>query len=176
MDIDSSLFGLFHEIAADVDNVRLFNGNCFNLNNSLIGKYDGVISLQVLSWLSEWQCPMEQICKLRPRFIALSSLFYEGDIEWIINVKNYERPDESKNSDHTDAFYNIYSLPKIKRYLSEEGYDFFRFKSFEIDIDIPKPDSLDWGTYTVRTDEGKRMQMSAAMFLPWYFIYAERTK
>lgn len=47
-------------------------------------------------------------------------------------------------------------------------------EEFEIDIDLKKTDSMDMGTYTIMTAEKKRMQVSGAIMMPWYFIYAER--
>lgn len=175
LDIDENLFTIFDEETDNIRNVRLMKGDWFNIESSLVGQYDGVISLQALSWLPEWKGPMEQICKLNPRFIALSSLFYEGDIEYTVNIKNYERPDIEKGTDHTKAFYNIYSIPRIKTFLADNRYRIFYAQPFEIDVDLPKPEKRDWGTYTIKTKEGRRLQLSAAMLMPWYFIYAERT-
>lgn len=58
--------------------------------------------------------------------------------------------------------------------MEAHGYYNFYYEQFEIDIDIPKPQHKDIGTYTIRTEEGKRLQISAALMLPWYFVYAER--
>lgn len=52
------------------------------------------------------------------------------------------------------------------------GYQNFEYMPFEIDIDIPKTDSMDIGTYTVKTVEGKRIQISAGLMMPRYFVVA----
>lgn len=44
-----------------------------------------------------------------------------------------------------------------KKHFEALGYKKFSFVPFEIDIDLPKPDSLALGTYTVKTEEGKRL-------------------
>lgn len=174
VDINDELFKMFHRYGADVPNVRLEEGDWFHLKEEYIGQFDGIISLQALSWLEEWKEPLYQACRLKPKWIALSSLFYEGDMDYIIKCYNYERPDKEKGLDYTQAYYNIYSLPKIKSFLSEMGYGIFRYEAFEIEIDLPKPDHKDWGTYTVLTLDGRRLQISAAMLMPWYFVFAQK--
>ena len=41
---------------------------------------------------------------------------------------------------------------------------------FEIDIDLPKPKKPKFGTYTIRTENGKRIQVSGYILMPWYNI------
>ena len=48
----------------------------------------------------------------------------------------------------------------------------FEYIPFMIDIDLPKTDNMDIGTYTVKTVEGDRIQISAGMMMPWYFAVA----
>ena len=45
---------------------------------------------------------------------------------------------------------------------------------FEIDIDLPQTDNIDIGTYTVKLENKKRIQISAALMMPWYFIVASK--
>ena len=90
--------------------------------------------------------------------------FIESDIENIVKSYNYERAD--KNGKPEIAFYNVYSIPKMKRFLSENGYKIFHFEQFDIDIDLPKPNRFDWATYTIKDESGKRYQISASMLMP----------
>lgn len=39
---------------------------------------------------------------------------------------------------------------------------------------LKKPDNMDIGTYTIMTLEKRRLQISGALMMPWYFIYVER--
>ena len=32
------------------------------------------------------------------------------------------------------------------------------------------------GTYTIKTEDGNRLQVSGAMLMPWYFVYAAKDK
>lgn len=31
---------------------------------------------------------------------------------------------------------------------------------------------MDIGTYTIKTEEGKRLQISVGLMMPWYFVVA----
>ena len=52
-------------------------------------------------------------------------------------------------------YYNIYSLKRVQKCFEKLGYNHFDFIPFNIDIDIPKTDSMDIGTYTIKTEDGK---------------------
>lgn len=151
-------------------NACLEYGDWYHLDKKYINQFEGIISLQTLSWLPEYKEPIKKACELQPRWIAMSSLFYEGKINYTISLENYERPLIDKP--YTKHYYNIYAIPLIKELFSRLGYNKFYYKPFEIDIDIEKPNDYDIGTYTVTTKEEKRLQVSGAMLLPWYFILA----
>lgn len=174
IDIDDTAFRLLREYVDEevCKRVTLEKGDWYNLNKNFVDFFDGVISLQALSWLDDWKEPMGKIIELRPKYIALSSLFYEGKIEFQVKATDYERSDE--NDDHDEQFRNIYSLPIIKQYLNNNGYTIFDAQPFEIDIDIPKPNHFDFETYTIKTSEDRRLQISAGMLMPWFFIYAQK--
>lgn len=157
VDLIGESFSLFDKyIDSDLkDRVTLETGDWYHLDKKYIGEFDGVISVQSLSWLENWKVPLEKIIELNPKWMAFSSLFYEGKIELQIKAMDYERCDEI--GDHEETFYNIYSIPIIKDFLAEKGYSVFAYEPFEIDIDLPKPKHNDFETYTIKTEEGKRL-------------------
>jgi trans-aconitate methyltransferase len=129
---------------------------------------DGVISLQAFSWMPEIEGPLGQICsKIKPRWIAFSSLFYEGDISCHIVVDEPRRPRQS--------YYNIYSIPRTVACMKMHGYKAARIKPYEIDVDLPKPDNPDlMKTWTLPDEDGRRLQISGPLLLPWYFMCFEK--
>lgn len=74
--------------------------------------------------------------KLKPKWIALSSLFYEGDITATVII------DEHKGN--RKSHYNVYSIPKLDRLSREFGYAITKVKKFFIDVDLPMPSDLDF--------------------------------
>ena len=94
--------------------ITLKTGDWYNLDSGLIGKFDGVISLETLSWLEDWKRPIDAIIELNPEWMAFSSLFYEGRVNYSIRIEDYEITNSKDGFDV--ANYNIYSIPLIKDY------------------------------------------------------------
>jgi hypothetical protein len=128
---------------------------------------DGVTAMQALHTLPNPQLPLHQIAtRIRPQWMAFSTLIYEGNINCKIVVSEPQRPRES--------YYNIYGLPSLAVVMNMEGYQLSKYKKFNIDIDLPKPNNPDlMGTYTLNTENGK-LQCSGPLVLPWGFVMFER--
>lgn len=154
-----------------IKNLTFKKGDWFNLE--LEGSFDGCISLQTLSWLPEYQAPLEAIFfKIKPQWIAISSLFYEGDITCKVEVEEHKR--------NRKTFYNTYSLPAIRRFCNINGYTLKKAKPFMIKTDIVKPNDIDYmGTYTERVvnenkNQFKRLQISGPLLMNWYMLLIEK--
>lgn len=154
-------------------NMRLKKGDWFCLNPKYKDNFKGVISSQVLSWLPEYEKPLEEICKkVNPVWIAISSLFWEGNIDYIVQLKNYN--DCTKDQQYSMVNYNIYSVSKIFELLKKHGYNKLVYKPFEIDMDIPVKDSGKLQYYTIKTENGKRLAFNTCLYQPEGFIFASR--
>jgi ubiquinone/menaquinone biosynthesis C-methylase UbiE len=159
-------------------NSRVFNltnlefevGDWFNLDKKWEG-VDGVISLQTLSWLSEIKNPMIQIFDVvKPGWIGLMSLFYEGDISCRIEVFEHSRS--------RMTFYNVYSLKELNRLAIQYGYNITKYDRFNIEIDIPKPSNIDlMSTFTLKVEhslDDERLQISGPLLMNWYFVLLKK--
>lgn len=155
----------------NLKNCKLEIGDLYALDKKYKGEVEGVISLQTLSWLPSYELPVEEMIKLKPKWIALSSLFYDGLIECEIKVRDHTG---FKNKKYKEVFYNVYSLKLIEGLFRKKGYKKFKYIPFEIDVDIEKNKDGRMGTYTVKTKNGSRMQISGPLLMNWYFIIAER--
>ena len=136
-------------------------------------EFDGVMSLQTLSWLPECAGPLTQIFeKVAPRWIALTSLFYEGDISARTEVCENRRDGGAGRR----AFYNTYALPEISRLCQQHGYRLSRVEDFEIDIDLEKPADPDFmATYTEQlARDGSRIQISGPVLMNWKTLLIEK--
>lgn len=170
IDINAQLFKLYE---GEKNNINFEKADCFNLDEKYINKFKGVISLQTLSWLPEYKRPLEQICKLNPEWIAISSLFYDGRINYTIKLENYERP--TKKELYSKVNYNIYSVPIIQDMLRQYGYAYFNYEPFEMDMDIDRPTHNDLGYYTIKTEENKRLSFNTCLYQPEGFIFAKKS-
>lgn len=171
-DIVQELLDIGKRIAHEQNqkNINFEHIDWFNLDQR--HDIDGVISLQTLSWLPDFQSPLKEIFeKLSPRWIAITSLFYDGDITSTVNVTEHKRKKAT--------FYNTYSLPAIARYCDEFNYKISAIEDFNIDIDLEKPTNLDQLlTYTQRietnNDEIKRIQISGPLLMNWKMLLIEK--
>ena len=97
----------------------------------------------------------------------VSSLFTDFDVEVRTEAFDLTTPD-------LPPFYmHVFSLSRIRRLCAAQGYEEFVSQDFDMDIDLPPPESNGLGTYT-RTLDGRRLQFSGPVFLPWKFIAVRR--
>lgn len=151
-------------------NCSLYVGNWFDIDLKWKKVFKGIVCFQTLFMFPDYRDALSKLIDLQPDWIAVSSLFYEGDIEYTNKFRDYYRP--SGDRTYTDYYYNVHSIIRYRMYMEEMGYKKFEYIPFEIDIDIPKTESMDIGTYTVKTVEGKRIQISGGLMMPWYFVIA----
>jgi SAM-dependent methyltransferase len=167
LDISEQLIS--HALVHKRDNLSFMFADLENLVSA--EDVDGVVLLQVLSWLEDYCVPLAMVInRLKPRWLAFSTLLYDGNIDCRITVNEVFRPRWS--------FHNIYSLPRLNVWMKETcGYRLAKAEPFAIDIDLPKPADPDvMGTYTLELKSGGRLQCSGPLHLPWYFALYERQK
>lgn len=156
----------------NLKNCKLVKGDLYNLGSEHKGKYEGVVSYQTLSWLPDYKLPVKKMAELKANYVAITSLFYDGDINCKISVQDYTLP--IGNKPYREAFYNTYSLKLVKELFRKCGYPRFDYIPFEIDIDLSKPKTKGMGTYTETLKNGKRLQISGPLLMNWYFILARK--
>ena len=132
---------------------------------------DGILFLQTMSWLTNWRESLIQLCNLDSKWIAISSLFYEGFIEAEITIKTYPGSSEK----HTSFPYNVYSIPLVENCLRSNGFKDFIWRQFNLATPISRPDDINkMGTYSIETKDGTLLQKSGPILMPWYFLIAKR--
>jgi trans-aconitate methyltransferase len=167
LEIDEELVAISKEHITE-SNCQINFGNIYSTNNWQGGGIEGIVSFQFLSWIDGYEKAIDNMMSLNPRWIAASSLFNEGDIQYNVMTENYS------NDPVFVGRQNVYSLNRFKKFLSQRGYDEFDYMKFEIDIDLPCIDSTNPGTYTETLIDGRRLQISANFLMPWYFVFASR--
>lgn len=155
----------------NITNCELWERDFNELKKTDFRRVDGIISLQTFNILPNYYEIVQCMCRLEPNWIAFTTLGFEGLIDYEIRLHDYTK---NKDGDYTEVFYNIYSLPKMKEYFENLGYSKFDYKEFDIDIDLPQTNKMGRGTYTIKMEQGKRMQISGGLMMPWYFVFVER--
>lgn len=171
IDINKNLVDIGNKILKErgIYNCKLVEGDFFDMDISVFGKINGVVSLQTFNILPDYTEIVKCMCKLSPEWMGFSMLGFEGLIDYKIKLSDY-----TKGNGGSEVFYNIYSLPRMKEFFSCMGYSKFEYEEFVIDIDLARANPMGRGTYTVKTEQGKRMQISGGMMMPWYFVYVEK--
>lgn len=111
------------------------------------------------------------ILKHKPKHLVFNSLFYDGPLDAFIHIKDYNIEIDDNNP---DADFNIHSIPRFRNFLEKLGYKNFYFEPFDIGFNLPRPFDNGRGTYTINTEFSKYSQFSGPVYLPWYFVHAEK--
>jgi ubiquinone/menaquinone biosynthesis C-methylase UbiE len=157
----------------NTDNPQLefVEGDLMQLKAQLGGKsFDFSVCKQTLSWLPHYAEAMKQLIAVTREAIWISSLFYEGRIDFETRIREYVT---DVGREDFNAYYNVYSLPIFEEFCLANGAKRVTAQSFEIGIDLPRGDPDRMGTYTVRLENGGRLQMSGALALPWKIVTVE---
>ena len=131
-------------------------------------KFDISINWRTLSWLPHYEQMLKDLFAVTKEHIFLSSLFYDGDIDFEIKIREYKK---ETGKEHFNDYYNVYSLPRFKKFVYEElNAKNIEVYDFEIGVDISPPPIDQMGSYTLKLENGKRLQVSGAIILPWKII------
>jgi hypothetical protein len=99
-------------------------------------------------------------------WLIVSSLFTDFDIDTKIEVIDFTREDGVREPE----FFNVYSLRQSKEFCAARGFTRLISTDFEIDVDLAPPTSGGRGTYTRTLQDGRRLQFSGPVALPWKFV------
>ncbi|MBF0405902.1 MAG: class I SAM-dependent methyltransferase [Candidatus Riflebacteria bacterium] len=153
-------------------NSKLEVGDLYKENSSYLKRFDGIVSFQTLSWLPDFREPILSFSRMAKNWIAMTSLFFDGDLNCTIKVEDHNR--KQHDGKPSEYFYNVYSLNLISEHLRNCGFPKLSYCQFEIDIDLERTNPKGIGTYTEKLLNGRRIQFSGPLHLPWYFILAEK--
>ncbi|HWF89275.1 MAG TPA: class I SAM-dependent methyltransferase [Pyrinomonadaceae bacterium] len=154
---------------ADNPNVTFEAGDIYALADQFGQKsFDFSVCKQTLSWLPSYEKPVEELMSVTRRAVFISSLFYDGRIDFETRVREYTT---DAGRDGYNAFYNVYSFPVFREFCLQRGAKDVVGFNFNIDIDLPRPANPDrMGTYTVQLQSGERLQISGALLMPWKIV------
>lgn len=155
------------KLCKNKNNISFQIGDVYDLSKNLSKEFDISINWKTISWLPYYDQMLKELIHLTKNHIFISSLFYDGDIDFEIKVREFKK---ESGSEHFNSFYNVYSLPRFKEFVYGLGAKNIEVYDFDINIDIPKPPIDQMGTYTVKLDNGKRLQISGAVVMLWKVI------
>ena len=148
--------------------LKLKKGNILNIKKNYINNFELITSLGTLSWIKEYEKASLQMIKLNPKYIALSSLFWEGLLDFNIKINTLKNKSYKRKLLHY-SYYNIYSLSNFLNFFLKKGYKNIYCKKFEIKKELPNKFKDKMGTYTIKKNK-KLLQLSGPILMNWYFI------
>jgi hypothetical protein len=166
IDLDGELIGQGQE-RIDPTRFTLTQADMLNLEADFGAKrFDVSFSIMTLSWIEDYERAIEQLVATTRRYVFILNLFSESVLDALVRlVGRMARAQRGYSS-----YYNIYSLPRFEEFCSTLGAVEIVAEPFEIDIDIPRPDHCGMGTWTERTADGRRLQFSGPLAMPWWFV------
>lgn len=147
--------------------ITLMTGDMYKLAELFPGrKFDVVLCIQTLTFLPDYRAALEQLLAVTGSWLIVSSLFTDFDIDATIEVTDFTREDGVREPEH----FNVYSLAQFRAFCAARGFQTLIASDFEIDVDLAPPASGGRGTYTRRLEDGRRLQFSGPVALPWKFL------
>jgi ubiquinone/menaquinone biosynthesis C-methylase UbiE len=151
----------------DKKNLFFETGDIYKIKEKYKKNFDVTINWKTISWLPYYDQILKDLVYMTKDHIFLSSLFYEGDIDFEIKVREFKKDSGKKDF---NSFYNVYSLPQFKKFVYGLGVKNIEVYDFDIKIDIEKQSVDKMGTYTEKIENGKRLQISGAVLMSWKII------
>ena len=146
--------------------------NLFDLPNHYSSNaFDLATLIQTLGcgWFGPDEYPevLRALVQVTSRWIFLISLFTEKRMDVTAQIRDYVRFREDARETIT---YSIFCMSRFRRVCKQLGVKEVIFRDFWINIDLVGPPEGGIGTYTVKLEDGRRLQFSGAVFMPWKFV------
>lgn len=158
-----------------IKNISFYNKNLTNisLNNlNIEKKYDGITANHALSVFDDYESLIKSAKKFKPSFICVNSMFWDGDLDFKIDV-NFLKKKGKKRKIFKTLVYNIYSLKKYINFMEKNGYKKNIYKKFILNKKLVNKNKKSMGTYTALLNN-KKVQISGPIILDWYFILSKK--
>jgi len=147
--------------------VTFVEGDFYRLTEIFSGRqFDLVLSIQTLMGIPEYEPAVEQLLAVTRGWLVITSLFTDFPVDAKIEVMDYGYSADCQGP----FYYNVYSLARLRSYCEDRGCKQFVSQDFEIDIDLPPPEKVGMTTYTRMLADGKRIQLSGPLHMPWKFV------
>jgi SAM-dependent methyltransferase len=112
---------------------------------------------------------LRTLIKVTRDWVFVSSLFTDKRMDVVAGIRDYTRfaEDSFIQDSRQLIFYNTFCMDRFRRVSAQLGVKQVIFRDFDIGIDLTGPAQGGIGTYTERLADGRRLQFSGAVFMPW---------
>ncbi len=152
---------------------QLITGDFYKLDRLLNNRqFELVLCIQTFTVLPSYDQLLEQLLKVTNGWLVLTSPFTKFNVDARIEVKDYTWPADLQGP----HFSSVFGLPRLQAFCESRGVREWIIEDFEIDKDLPIPPSGGLTTYTQRLADGRRLQFTGPIFLPWKFVALKVTR
>jgi ubiquinone/menaquinone biosynthesis C-methylase UbiE len=151
--------------------LEFLSGDFYHLMDYLPAySFDLVFCIQTLSWLPEYETLLPQLLGMAKTggVVFISSLFSDFLVDAYIKITQYKEGEFGNGEG--PYFYNVYCLDRFREHCVGLGASQVVVVDFEIDEDLPLPDTRQMGTYTRKLEDGRRLQFSGSLLMPWKLV------
>jgi SAM-dependent methyltransferase len=142
-------------------------GNAYDISKTHGRDFDITVIHKTLSWLPYYENILLEALKVTKKKIYITSLFWDGDIDFITKIFKQASSNQSDNF----SYINTYSLPKFTKFCLAQGARTVSASNMNIDVDLlnsGNPDQLQ--TFTVQTKAEQRLEFTGPLQLNWKLI------
>jgi len=132
--------------------------------------FDVTLCWQTLFVLDGYEKPVKELIKATRSggHIYIISLFNEHDVDIHADIIDYTRPSGRSG---LAVKYSTYSVRRFEDFCRSAGIKSFDAHDFIIGIDLPMPSHGGIGTYTLKLDNGNRIQVSGGHLMNWKIVH-----
>ena len=90
------------------------------INKKLL-RPDGVITEKTICTFKNIEIPLNNILRLKPQWIGINSLFYDGPLDVLIHIRDRIKNKLKIEDNNPDGDFNIFSIPNLNRNLAKKN-------------------------------------------------------
>lgn len=137
IDYVEELIGQAKKEFAHEKNIFFESADILKVSKKYLKKFDISISYKTLSWLPYYEKMMSKLFMMTKKRIYITSLFYDGDIDFITKI--YQAARENSIS---YAHLNTYSYLKFEKFCKDMGARAIKSFDMKLDIELPRAEDL----------------------------------
>lgn len=154
-------------------NIKLKKKDVFKLPSNYFNKFDGLIMIHTLICFKKIDKIIKKIKKINPKWVGINSLFYPGNLDVLIHIRDYDNIKIKDNN--PDGDFNIFSLKQMKKKLKSNGYKIFKIKKYFPSKKLKKAkNGSSRGSYTIKSEINNYTTFTGPVYLPWYFLIIKK--
>ena len=143
------------------ENIKLFEGNLYSLDNVIKKKFDATLFIQTLFAMEDPFDALKIIIKFTGNYMFINSLFTYDEIFIKTKAINLENENE--------YFFNIIPIKKLEKFLKDYGGEIVKVEDVLMTLDIEKKGN-GLGSYTKKLSNEERIVFTSDIYLPWRLI------